>query len=299
MVKEELESELNQSEREMENEEMHEGYDKAVEAESETLASATEAKVDESVGMKSAEKLLNNMKAQEEDQTNFEEEAQKRVHAQMEQAAERITHSSSDIHDLETTIGKAEEDSPVQTESTANLIAKAILHQKMKAAGVAETTEETTEPEPVLSKQEPVSVVQSSNINFDQIRKTNEILKGIKKRTPILTGPSPPEAPVSYTPVHAQTSTNDEAEVEAMLDVERKQEVAQAKAEGRSPDESKFKSMSEVKVESDIINKLKKESDEEIFADDVEIRQHKAQIRSSQASEEKPESKPVEPQQPV
>jgi hypothetical protein len=29
-----------------------------------------------------------------------------------------------------------------------------------------------------------------------------------------------------------------------MLDVERKQEVAQAKAEGRSPDESKFKSMS-------------------------------------------------------
>jgi len=128
MVKEELESELNQSEREMENEEMHEGYDKAVEAESETLASATEAKVDESAGMKSAEKLLNNMKAQEEDQTNFEEEAQKRVHAQMEQAAERITHSSSDIHDLETTIGKAEEDTPVQTESTANLIAKAILH---------------------------------------------------------------------------------------------------------------------------------------------------------------------------
>ena len=57
--------------------------------------------------------------------------------------------------------------------------------------------------------------------------------------------------------------------------------------------------MSEVKVESDIINKLKKESDEEIFADDVEIRQHKAQIRSSQASEEKPESKPVEPQQPI
>ena len=30
MVKEELESELNQSEREMEDEEMHEGYDKAV-----------------------------------------------------------------------------------------------------------------------------------------------------------------------------------------------------------------------------------------------------------------------------
>lgn len=41
--------------------------------------------------------------------------------------------------------------------------------------------------------------------------------------------------------------------------------------------------MSEVKVDSEIIAKLKKESDEEIFADDVEIRQHKAQVQSSQA----------------
>jgi hypothetical protein len=39
---------------------------------------------------------------------------------------------------------------------------------------------------------------------------------------PILPGPSPQAAPVAMNPVHAQTKSDTDAELEAMLDVERK-----------------------------------------------------------------------------
>ena len=74
-------------------------------------------------------------------------------------------------------------------------------------------------------------------------------------------------------PKKAEQGLDADAEVEAMLDVERKQELARASAQGRDPDETAYEKPSvEVKVGSDLIAKIKAESDAELYSDEVEAR---------------------------
>ena len=92
-------------------------------------------------------------------------------------------------------------------------------------------------------------------------------------KEPILPGPAPQAAPVATNPVHAQTKSDADAEIEAMLEAEKKE--SKAKAEGKKTDEWQPPE-SDSSVSSDIIANVKKETDEELFADDVEARQHRA-----------------------